>query len=258
MPGLSCDMWNLFSCRMGSPWVCLCTDLCFHFSWVYILGWPRSLGFSITAYGITRTNFLANPILRHLIVGRYTNSMFNILRTCHLFFKVTEPFYIPTSNKWKGIFLTSMKWQHKQDKPRNSKKNASFPLHERWKVGSWFSSVLLSKSIFYSTGSLELEWACMCSAINAMGLKWTLTCQDLLYYDEKALPVCIHAHARTHKHNFNFHDYKEGNFYLPYLLSLSLFFDRRCIYCSLTQSSDYYKSTLAEGSNNAFCIIIFK
>ena len=100
------------------------------------------------------------------------------------------------------MFLTFMKWQHKWDKPRNSKKNASFPLHERWKVGSWFSSVLLSESIFYSTGSLELEWACMCSAINAMGLEWTLTCQDLLHYDEKPLPVCTHAHAHTHKHNF--------------------------------------------------------
>lgn len=175
---------------------------------------------------------------------------------------MSEPFYVPTSNKWKGIFLTSMKRQHKQDKPRNSKKNASFPLHERWKVGSWLSSVLLSKSIFYSTGSLELEWACMCSAINAMGLKWTLTCQDLLHYDEKALPVCIHAHARTHKHNFfkclliSTTTKKEIFIFLTF--SLSLFFDRRCIYCSLTQSSDYYKSTLSEGSNNAFCIIIFK
>ena len=35
----------------------------------YILGWPRSLGFSITAYGKTQTNFLAKPILRHLITG---------------------------------------------------------------------------------------------------------------------------------------------------------------------------------------------
>lgn len=164
------------------------------------------------------------------------------------------------------MFLTFMKWQHKWDKPRNSKKNASFPLHERWKVGSWFSSVVLSESIFYSTGSLELEWACMCSAINAMGLEWTLTCQDLLHYDEKPLPVCTHTHAHTQTQLFFF----KHNFLKCLLIStttkteilifliFSLFFDRRCIYCSLTQSSDYYKRTLAEGSNNAFCIVIFK
>ena len=45
------------------------------------------LGFSVISCIKTRTNFLANPILSRLIVGWYSNSMFNILRTCHLFFQ---------------------------------------------------------------------------------------------------------------------------------------------------------------------------
>lgn len=152
-------------------------------------------------------------LLGGLIVGWKITLAFNISKNCRMFFQSACTTVHSQQRIERCIFnlreMTAWIGQAKEFWPRRI-----FPLLQRWEDGRSFSSAPLSESLCYLAGSLQSGHSPVCSAINTMKLKWTLTCQDLPRGDERPLPVPTSTQTQFLKMLVNSCAYREANTFL--------------------------------------------